>query len=689
MVGAAMALALLSLAAEDDSASANETVWSCGLINAGGRNKVFAAHAVAGLSVSNTCASGGSGLSIDAPTDTVGDGKSASWSAVAPSGLTIVLAYVDPPNLNAYEGGDYRLAFYWAGSDRTLGIIGNGSVGISGLHTNYLGFSATCQLAPSCSGFAHLAVSDIGLQAQETQGPWLSSPTGLWQSSGYIRGVWPLRLTGDSPSGICALSARLSGQTVAVGVYPQDRTTWHQCNAAGDGGLSAAVDSSRVSNGGAPLTIEGHDSAGLSTPDAFYTRTVYIDNQPPGLSFAGSPTDVPSTAGVQHVDVAGTAGLSGVSQLSCSLDDAPWQSWTETTVRVAVSGVGVHHLTCTASNRAKDASGIVATSEPQTWTLSIRQPTISAIGFSAIVSGLRCRSVRERVRVPSHWVTVSHQHKARHLRVPARSRTVRVTRCHARTERRTISVLVTVRRHGRKLLVRRTRTVQVAVPTHAVTRTSERIPYGRGATINGWLGTTGLTALGGQTVSVLSAPDDGRFRYTPAAVTSTARDGSWSVRLPAGPSRLVLASYGGGPVTEPTLSSPARMIVPARVRLISVTPRVAWGGTVRIVGQLAGGYLPLGGALVRLRIGQGSGYVTYGVQEHVTGNGRFSTSYTFGAGIPSVFRSYWFQIGSLPIGNYPYAPGFSRRLSVIVGGHPGLSRNSRDTRGLVATTRSS
>lgn len=100
------------------------------------------------------------------------------------------------------------------------------------------------------------------------------------------------------------------------------------------------------------------------------------------------------------------------------------------------------------------------------------------------------------------------------------------------------------------------------------------------------------------------------------------------------------------------------MVVPAKVQLISVSPsRVAWEGTVRIVGKLDGGYLPPGGALVRLRIGQGSGYNTYGVQEHVTGNGRFAATYTFGAGLPGAIRTFWFQIASLPMGgDYPWAP---------------------------------
>jgi hypothetical protein len=121
--------------------------------------------------------------------------------------------------------------------------------------------------------------------------------------------------------------------------------------------------------------------------------------------------------------------------------------------------------------------------------------------------------------------------------------------------------------------------------------------------------------------------------------------------------------------------------VPAKVKLLSVSPRrVAWGGTVRIAGRLLGGYLPAGGALVRLRIGRGQSYQTYGVQEHVTGNGRFSTTYTFGVGQPSVHLSYFFQIATLPMGNYPYIPASSGRQTVIVGGHPPVAAPTGRTR---------
>jgi hypothetical protein len=95
---------------------------------------------------------------------------------------------------------------------------------------------------------------------------------------------------------------------------------------------------------------------------------------------------------------------------------------------------------------------------------------------------------------------------------------------------------------------------------------------------------------------------------------------------------------------------------------------VRWGGTVRITGQLLGGYLPPDGALLRLRIGLGRAFMTYGVQEHVTGDGRFSTTYTFGAGDPRLMRSYWFQVATLPLSDYPYQPAASQKIGVTVGG---------------------
>ena len=71
-----------------------------------------------------------------------------------------------------------------------------------------------------------------------------------------------------------------------------------------------------------------------------------------------------------------------------------------------------------------------------------------------------------------------------------------------------------------------------------------------------------------------------------------------------------------------------------------------------------------------MRIGRKNDKTTYGVKEHVAGNGHFKTTYTFGAGAASYHRTYWFQIATLPGGNYPYSPSHSGRIYVKVGGHP-------------------
>ena len=246
--------------------------------------------------------------------------------------------------------------------------------------------------------------------------------------------------------------------------------------------------------------------------------------------------------------------------------------------------------------------------------------------------------------------------------------------CHPRIVRRRVAVWTTVLRHGKPVRVKRETTIRVVVLPYVGTRASRWVAHGKATTVSGWLGLPDGTALGGQTIRVFTAPDNGLGHFEQAAVVSTSANGSWTARLAPGPSRLVEATYDGAPTFEPSTSGQVHVVVPARVKLINVWPRhVPWSspgepGTVRITGQLEGGYLPPGGALVRLRIGFGSSYTTYGIEEHVSGNGRFSTTYTFGFGLPSVYRTFWFQIASLPMGNYPWAPAASGRITVVVGG---------------------
>lgn len=598
-------------------------------------------------------------------------GDNEIYQANAPSGLVIRTAYITSmttSGVNASTNGEYGGDFYWGSSTANI-TPGETTVAFPNIDSSDFGFNLVCGRA-SCGGlgdtisYANIDVGGVILTVSETVAPSLNSPSGLWQTTGWIRGPWPLTLSGDSPSGLCSLSASLAGQPLQGSSTSPDQTAWHQCATAP---LSDQVQTSMYPDGGDTLAIAGLDAAGSQPSES---KTLYVDNQPPQMALTG-PTDAPSTAGTQYVTATASAGPSGVAGISCSLDGAPAQWYAASTAQIAVTGVGIHQVQCFSENNAVDSTGVHGMSATQAFAMKIGEPTVAAVAFSAVVNKLRCRRVSERVRIPARWVKVRVGGRVERVHEKPHTQTIRVTRCHARTVTRRITREVTVRRHGKTVRVKRSRVVRVVVEPRTVFQTSRRVHHGQATTVDGWLGTTTGIALGGQPVDVLTAADNGRENFHVAAVATTAADGSWSARLPSGPSRLVEAAYPGAATTEAAVSAPAHVIVPAKVQLLSVSPqRVPWGGTVHLVGQLKGGYLPRGGALVRLRIGLGNSDTTYGVREHVTGNGRFTTDYTFGAGEPADHRSFWFQLASLPMGNYPYAPADSRRLSVSVGGHP-------------------
>ena len=535
--------------------------------------------------------------------------------------------------------------------------------------SSYFGMQLVCGKG-TCKAPALLAVGAFSLYVRETSGPGFSAPSGLWQTTGWIRHTWPFVVSGDSPSGLCSLSATLNGQLIDTTTSGQDVSNWHQCAAPP---ISQSVDTSRYGQGALPLTLGANDAAGVP---ASLTKTVYIDNSTPTIALSG-PVDAASTAGTQYVTATAGGSPSGIADIVCTVDGGPAQTTSGASAQIAVSGIGEHNVSCFGEDNAVDPSGAHGRSTLASWSLKIGEPTVVGIAFDKLV-GLRCHRVRVRVKIPGHWITVRRHGKRVKVKTRARTKVERVERCHPRTVLRRTVVFVLVRRHGHIVKVKQVKIVRVVVPPQIIAKTSRRVAFGRGTTVNGYLGTSAGIAISGHAVRVLTAPDNGSNRFTQAAVATTAANGTWTAQLPPGPSRIVEAVYDGDPTTEGASSGQVHLVVPAEVKLLSISPRrVAWGGTVRITGQLLGGYLPPGGALVRLRIGIGRTYQTYGVQEHVTGNGRFTTAYTFGAGDPAFLRTYFFQIATLPMGDYPYSPAASGRRFVLVGGHPTTTTRRR------------
>lgn len=245
-----------------------------------------------------------------------------------------------------------------------------------------------------------------------------------------------------------------------------------------------------------------------------------------------------------------------------------------------------------------------------------------------------------------------------------------VTRCHPRIVRRRVTVWQTIRRHGKKVRVKRTKVVRVALPPRIVNSSKRRVRYGAGTTVNGWLGTPSGAPLAGQTVRILTAPDNGQGQFTQAAVALTASNGGWGANLPPGPSRLVEAVYDGTSSTEAAVSGQARLVVPSKLAVKIKPVRIRWGNKITIGGHILGGYIPSNprevSQLLRLRIGIRGIHIsqTAGIPD-VDRAGNFRTSYCFGTGRGVVH--YWFSVSTLREVDYPFHPATSRRIPVRVG----------------------
>jgi hypothetical protein len=305
-----------------------------------------------------------------------------------------------------------------------------------------------------------------------------------------------------------------------------------------------------------------------------------------------------------------------------------------------------------------DRAGNCATAT-RSLTLPVRLASVSAASFQVIKDPLRATVARKRVRVGWHWVRVRRHGRVMRVKRGGHWKTVRVVRWHERC---------TWKRMKKK--GHRSRERKVCRRPHVVLKKHERVRFGRGVTIHGLVRTGQGVPIPGAPVQIMTAPDNGLDQFTEAALATSAVDGSWTVKLPAGPSRIIDAVYQGSATILPSTGE-AAVSVPASVKVLRVWPRrVAWGHKVHIEVQLRGGWLPTTGALVRLRIGYGDAKTTYGIQEHVAGDGRFEVTNTFGTAPPGLVRRYWLQECTLPEGDYPYAPACARRVIIVVGGHP-------------------
>jgi hypothetical protein len=290
----------------------------------------------------------------------------------------------------------------------------------------------------------------------------------------------------------------------------------------------------------------------------------------------------------------------------------------------------------------------------QPLALPVRLGSSSAVSFHRIVNPAQPRLVRQRVRVGWHWAKKRRHGHVLRVKRGGHFKTIKVWKVVQHCTRKRVKI---ARRRWR---IHRTCTLPKLHLKHVA-----RVRFGRKVKIHGLLMTAQGIPLGGVPVRILTAPNNGFDQFTQAAVVTTDTVGKWSTTLPPGPSRKVEAIYDGAPTILPAGAN-ARIVVPAKVKLISVTPnRLPWGKTARISGRVLGGYIPAGSKLLRLDIGVVGLSKIQGIP-NIAPDGRFAVNYTFNPAGSGVVR-FWFRVSTLREAGYPFSPGRSRRVTVTVG----------------------
>ncbi|MGO9957759.1 MAG: hypothetical protein ACLP50_17605 [Solirubrobacteraceae bacterium] len=384
------------------------------------------------------------------------------------------------------------------------------------------------------------------------------------------------------------------------------------------------------------------------------SMTIDIDEQPVTLSF--DPQDPSNPA---QVVVDSSDSESSVAGGQIEMAPQGTTNWTQIPTTFASNGQliatipdaglsGPYTIQATACSQVGNCG-----SASETLTMPLRTSASSDVSFDTIVDPLVAEKVKERVLVGWHWAAVLSHGQAVKVKRGGHYKTITVIKMVEQCTRKRVKVA----KHRWKL----TRTCKV--PRIAL-RDNEHVEYGQSVTVHGLLLTSQDLPIGDTPVQIWTAPNNQLGQFTQLTTTTTSPQGAWSATLPAGPSRIVQARYGGSATILPATGQ-ATVTVPAKITITSITPRhIPWGATITITGELSGGYLPPGGALIELRYSYGDAQTTYGVKTHVSTR-TFTTTFTFGPGQTPL--TFGFGLATLPTADYPYTPAASNIVDVRVG----------------------
>jgi hypothetical protein len=218
---------------------------------------------------------------------------------------------------------------------------------------------------------------------------------------------------------------------------------------------------------------------------------------------------------------------------------------------------------------------------------------------------------------------------------------------------------VTADRQGRPVGI----VLPVRTPTRLTAGRRLQLRFGKAGRLAGRLVTAAAGPVAHATVAVLARIAPGRdFRV--AGSVQTDAQGRFAAQVPAGPSRTLRFTFGGGDLLLPA-SADARVVVPAAATLHVSRARARNGQAVTFTGRLRGGPIPEGGRTVDLQAHYRGAWRTFDTPR-TDRRGRFRLAYRFGATVGRVV--YRFRVLVKPEAAYPYATGSSPTVRVTVVG---------------------
>ncbi len=488
------------------------------------------------------------------------------------------------------------------------------------------------ELAGIASGQVRLTVfvsgNDPDSQAASVSGSWnvdnepvsvsFATPndanTTVWVDHAVT--VDPTAITG--PSGLSSL-------TCGIDAASQTRYAGAGLTVNGDGTHTVSCAAANNAIDPAGVVATGGDSLSIK-----------IDEVPPAISFAPADPSNPDQVVVNTSD-----GESGVAGGSIAIAPAGSTDWTQLpttfTGSQLIATINDAGLTgpYVVQARSCDVAGNCGT-ENEDVTLPLRLPAALGLSFAPIQSSAHI--AYEEVRVGGQVEDVA-----------------RVVNAARRCKRHRVK---TGKHSWAETLVCHTKQIRLVDTKH--------VAHGKAAVVSGLLATQQGAPLANATVTIEAAPQNGLRQFSTLGTATTAANGVWSFQLPAGPSRIVQAIYGGSATVLPTTGT-ATTNVPARIVLRARPKRLAWNGVLTLRGRLVGGYVPPDGVALRLLVRYPHSVKPTPVLALRTNRkGQFKIRWSYGAG--RGVATYPFTVATTASeSDYPFQASSSKPVRITFG----------------------